>query len=67
MREAKTKTYKVHWANALADALLRRQQPDGSWVNDAEQVREDDPLVATPLAMAALAVCRAGVTDTRDD
>jgi squalene-hopene/tetraprenyl-beta-curcumene cyclase len=43
----------------LADALLERQQPDGSWVNDYEQVREDDPLVATPLVLAALAECRA--------
>lgn len=58
VREVETKAGKVRWEEALADALLSRQQPDGSWVNDAEQVREDDPLVATPLAMAALAVCR---------
>ncbi len=41
----------------LAEELLRRQQPDGSWVNTAAEVREDDPLVATPFAAEALAVC----------
>ena len=46
------------WAEALAEELLRRQHSDGSWVNDAVEVREDDPLVATPLAAGALAVCR---------
>jgi squalene-hopene/tetraprenyl-beta-curcumene cyclase len=46
------------WPEALAEELLRRQRPDGSWVNDAFEVREDDPLVATPLAIGALAVCR---------
>jgi squalene-hopene/tetraprenyl-beta-curcumene cyclase len=51
----------VHWAEALADELVRRQRKDGSWVNPAQFVREDDPLVATPLATAALAICRAGV------
>jgi len=43
---------------ALADELLRRQEADGSWVNAAGEVREDDPLVATPLAVGALAGCR---------
>jgi hypothetical protein len=45
-------------AKALAAALIERQKPDGSWINDAVDVREDDPLVATPLAMMALADCQ---------
>jgi hypothetical protein len=45
------------WAEALAEALVRRQRPDGSWVNDAVEVREDDPIVATALGAGALAVC----------
>lgn len=45
-------------AVALAEELLRRQEADGSWVNAAGEVREDDPLVATPLAVGALAGCR---------
>lgn len=46
----------VRWADALADALLRQQRADGSWINDAVEVREDDPVVATALAAGALAV-----------
>jgi hypothetical protein len=38
--------------------LLKRQRDDGSWSNPAVLVREDDPLVATSLAMRALADCR---------
>lgn len=41
----------------LAEALLARQRPDGSWFNPAVDVREDDPLVATPLAIQALMAC----------
>lgn len=47
------------WQLALAarmrDHLLERQQDDGSWTNAAREGREDDPLVATPMALAALA------------
>lgn len=46
------------WAEALADALAARQRSDGSWINSAVDVREDDPLVATSLAVRALAACR---------
>jgi squalene-hopene/tetraprenyl-beta-curcumene cyclase len=48
----------VRWAEALAGELVRRQRPDGSWVNDAVEVREDDPIVATALTAGALAACR---------
>lgn len=43
---------------ALAGALLKEQRPDGSFVNAWADMREDDPLVATPLALAAIALCR---------
>jgi hypothetical protein len=46
------------WAEALVEELLRRQHVDGSWRNGATEMREDDPLVATPFAMAALAMAR---------
>jgi len=46
------------WAEELADELLRRQREDGSWQNAAVEVREDDPLVATSLAIIALDICR---------
>jgi hypothetical protein len=40
---------------ALADELRARQNPDGSWSNAEPLVKEDDPLIATPLALLALA------------
>ncbi len=46
------------WAAELGSALARKQQPDGSWANPIELVRENDPLVATSQALAALAACR---------
>jgi hypothetical protein len=51
-------TESMGWAEQLAEALLKRQRPDGSWANAAVEVREDDPIVATSLAVEALATCR---------
>lgn len=48
----------ARWAGALADELLRRQVEDGSWRNPATEMREDDPIIATSFAIAALAVSR---------
>jgi squalene-hopene/tetraprenyl-beta-curcumene cyclase len=45
---------------ALATNLISLQRPDGSWLNPAVDVREDDPLVATPLAIQALLACSQG-------
>lgn len=42
-------------APALAAELVARQRPDGSWTNTISTMREDDPLVATTLALNALA------------
>jgi squalene-hopene/tetraprenyl-beta-curcumene cyclase len=44
-------------AAELASSLLSRQRPCGSWTNSSVDVREDDPLVATPLAIQALHGC----------
>jgi len=52
------------WAESLAEELIRRQRPDGSWVNRYTDAKEDDPLVATPWAAAALAICRWALTST---
>jgi squalene-hopene/tetraprenyl-beta-curcumene cyclase len=48
----------IYWAELLADELIRRQRDDGSWASDALAQRENDPLVATSQAAAALGVCR---------
>jgi len=53
---------KIHWAAELAEELLQRQRPDGSWENPYTDAKEDDPLVATPFAAAALAFCRAALS-----
>ena len=39
---------------ALHAELASRQLPDGSWSNPESLVKEDDPLIATPLALLAL-------------
>lgn len=46
------------WSTELAEELIRRQRPDGSWANSFTDAKEDDPLVATAWASAALAICR---------
>ena len=39
---------------SVANALKRTQRRDGSWVNPENLVKEDDPLIATGLAVRAL-------------
>jgi len=62
IREIETKAGRIRWAEPLAEELMRRQKPDGSWVNTYTDAKEDDPLVATPWAAAALAICRESIT-----
>ena len=52
----------VAWPEKFAAELLARQRPDGSWVNRFTDAKEDDPLIATPWAAAALAIGRAMLT-----
>ncbi|MEE9293607.1 MAG: prenyltransferase/squalene oxidase repeat-containing protein, partial [Phycisphaerae bacterium] len=61
--EIETDTGPVQWAQALATELLDRQRPDGSWANRFTDAKEDDPLVASPFAAAALAICRRMLPD----
>jgi hypothetical protein len=42
------------FAVALRDALAAEQRADGAWRNAAGEQKEDDPLVATALALVAL-------------
>ena len=58
VREIDTPSGTVRWAEVLADELVKRQEPDGSWCNRLSDGREDEPLVATPFAAAALEICR---------
>ena len=61
-RALKALAVRSHWADSLADELVSRQQPDGSWNNPLVPQRENDPLVATPFAVLALTTCRQALT-----
>jgi hypothetical protein len=62
VREIETADGRLDWGRALAEEVLKRQRPDGSWQNRYTDAKEDDPLVATPWAAAALAICRSAIT-----
>ncbi|MCY2929126.1 MAG: hypothetical protein NTV86_06450 [Planctomycetota bacterium] len=53
---------RVEWARLLAEELIARQSREGSWSSRFTDAKEDDPLVATPWAAAALAICRQSLT-----
>lgn len=55
----------IRWASLLAERLLQRQRSDGAWTNPAVDVREDDPLIATPLALRTLQLCREELSTRR--
>ena len=50
-------TSRIEWSSAITQFLLSRQAVDGSWSNPRDELREDDPLLATSLAVAALVMC----------
>jgi hypothetical protein len=58
LREVETKEGKVVWAEVLPDEIINRQRDDGSWENPVDNVRENDPVVCTCMAIRALANCR---------
>lgn len=41
--------------SGVSDGLMRTQKADGFWSNRENLVKEDDPLIATPFAILALA------------
>jgi squalene-hopene/tetraprenyl-beta-curcumene cyclase len=52
------KGVKHDWRRELTEALARRQQADGSWVNKNTRWMEGDPNLATAFALLALSYCR---------
>jgi hypothetical protein len=48
------------WREAMIDAVLADQAPDGSWRNPDYLQKEDDPLIAGGFALAALAAAAWG-------
>jgi hypothetical protein len=57
IHEIDTSEGKIRWAEVLADELIRKQQADGSWKGTHADAKEDDPLVCTPFAAAAVRIC----------
>jgi squalene-hopene/tetraprenyl-beta-curcumene cyclase len=49
---------KHDWRKELRIELLRRQRPDGSWVNEETKWLEGDPSLVTAYALMSLAYCR---------
>ena len=47
------------WAPALISELSKRQRQDGSWRNEYTDAKEDDPLIATSFALAAMGISMA--------
>lgn len=56
--EAEGEIGKVRWVDPLAEALMKRQNKEGSWSNELVNYREDDPILATALALGALSQCQ---------
>jgi Prenyltransferase and squalene oxidase repeat len=46
------------WRRSMRAELAGSQRADGSWINSVGQVKEDDPLIATALAIRALTAAR---------
>jgi len=46
------------WKAELTEALLRRQKPEGFWINEADRWFEGFPPVTTSYALVALAQCQ---------
>jgi len=42
---------------ALAKHVVGLQTKEGSWVNESDRMRENDPLIATAFVVTALASC----------
>lgn len=49
---------KHDWRRELREELIRRQRPDGSWVNENSRWLEGEPSLVTGYALLTLAYCR---------
>jgi squalene-hopene/tetraprenyl-beta-curcumene cyclase len=52
---------KHYWRNELAAEILKRQRPDGSWINGNARWLEGEPSLVTGYALLTLAYCRPAV------
>jgi len=56
---------KHDWRKDLVAELVRRQRPDGSWVNDEPRWLESNPSLVTGYALLALSYCQPDKTEPR--
>ena len=49
-----------NWRRELLAELVKRQKPDGSWINENPRWMEGDPALVTGYALLTLAYCRPG-------
>ena len=49
---------KHDWRQELVDELAKRQQPDGSWVNENKRFMESNPILVTGYSLTALTHCK---------
>ena len=54
---------KHDWRQELIEELARRQQKDGSWINEDDRWMEADPSLVTGYALLALSYCRKDVKE----
>jgi squalene-hopene/tetraprenyl-beta-curcumene cyclase len=54
------KGVKHDWRRDLLGELIRRQKPDGSWVNEDNRWMESDPNLVTGYVLLTLAYCKPG-------
>lgn len=56
-----------NWREDLIEAILERQRPDGTWVNDSGRWLEDEPALVTAYAILALQEAIKPVTFDSED
>jgi len=49
---------KHDWRKDIAEALAKRQRPDGSWINELDRWFEGDPNLVTGYALMTLSYCK---------
>lgn len=52
------KGVKHDWRADIAGALMKRQRPDGSWLNETDRWMEGDPNLVTGYALLTLSYCK---------
>lgn len=52
------KGVKHDWRADIAGALMKRQRPDGSWINETDRWMEGDPNLVTGYALLTLSYCK---------